>query len=609
MRTFFLGTALAVGTVFAHPLITVRINASRNPEAFRRIVEINKRHPGSADEYWFGRPGAGARLDVLRREFAAQVPLKALCEQAGIAPGFQQGVTLGHSSIYDPAGGGQAKAELHPFTDAAWQVDRNGKRMLMFCPRSPEVLAYEEEYAALLGEVLKPVSLWLDDDLRLGFWKPDGCFCTNCLAQFNARFGHDLTRAELVARLYGKAEKDVVRRAWRLFIAESLAIYGAAARRGADRTNPDCLVAYQSCDALSLQMGRDFNDLLRALSGKGAHPTSIRIGSGCYDEDCKSLVHKMRSVAFEVERVRRAGLRLSAVSYEQETYPRQILHKTPEAIAVESALALANGCDALTEYYWDEGRPEPIWYYEEFAAQMAAWRPYFARLAEIARRTSLGGVARFIGSDHDLLARDTLRSPTDADWQYLGVPLTVTHAAPKVWYVDAMSLAEWGAGDAERLLAGGAVALVEASCAAKLRQLGGEAIAAAFAAGRLKTFDFSTCCPARYPTHAQRAALLDALDALAGEKVPVRVERTLPFFVYPRVDATGRLVAVTCYNAAAGKALPTVMRLRRPVGRRVTWVRPEAEDVALKAEDSGADEITVTIPSIPARQVATVILN
>jgi len=592
----------------AHPLVTVRLNASTRPDDYRRIVEINRRHPGSADEYWFGRCGAGPRLDVLRKRFEQQVPMKAVCEAAGIACGFQQGVTLGHGSIYDPAGGGQAKEELHPFSDDVWQVDDAGNRRFMFCPRSPEVLRYEEKYAALLGETLHPVSHWLDDDLRLGFFRSEGCFCTNCLAAFGAKFGRTLTRGELVSRLHGSAKKDAVRRAWLDFQSESLAIYGASARRGTDRTNPDCLLAYQSVDAMTLTTGRDYAPLLRALSGDGAHPTSIRIGSGCYDEDLKALTEKMLGVAFEVERVRRSGLNLSAVSYEQETYRREAIHKTPEAIAVESALALACGCDAVTEYYWDEKRAEPLWYYEEFAATMSAWRRYFERLAAVSRRTSLGGVARFVGCDFDLVAKRTLRSATDMDLAGFGVPVTVAASGTKVFYVNADSLTEWGEGDLGRLLRDNAVAVVESSCAKAFFATGGEAANAAEAAGRIRVFDLAACAPRRFPTHAERAAMLDAFDALVGAKLPVRVERSHPLYVYPRVDGEGRLVSVTFYNGAAGVMLPTVVRLRRPAGRRIVWLRPEAPDAVLEGNGLG-DEIVLTLPRLPARQVGTLFLE
>jgi len=616
MTCRFLLTALVVASLTdlvadgGHPLITVRLNASRRPDDYRKIVEINRRHPGSADEYWFGRGGVGPRIGILRDIWTNLVPMKALCEAAGIACGFQQGTTLGHGSIYSAAGSGQVADANHPFTDAAWQVNRDGKRLEMFCPRSPEVLRYEEEYAATLGATLKPCSLWLDDDLRMGYWKPQGCFCTNCLAAFSARSGHAFTRAELVGRLFGPAKRDPVRRAWLDFAAESLAVYGAAARRGVDRTNPGCLLAYQSVDAMTLETGRNYVPLLRALSADGRHPTAIRIGSGCYTEDIVQLTDKMLGVAFEAERVSRSGLRLAAISYEQETYCREALHKTPEAIAVESALALANGCDALTEYYWDERRAEPLWYYEEFAATMAAWRPCFARLAALARRTSLGGVARFIGSDFDLTGRKTLRSATDRDLMGVGVPVTVAASGTRVRYVNGDSLAEWGEGDAERLFADGAVAIVPPSCLKRLRELGGASVTAAEKAGRLKAFDVAACAASRFPTHAERARMLDVFDSLAGERLPVRVERAHPIYVYPRVDrATGRVVAVTFYNGAAGAFLPTVVRIRRPAGRMVTWVRPETPDVTLDARPGEGDEIVVTLPKIPARQVATVFLE
>ncbi len=610
MLTIVLAVSLMMADAApAHPLITVRMNASRRQDDYRQIVEINRRHPGSVDEFWFGRAGAGPRIDILRDIWKKQLPMKELCEKAGIRCGFQQGTTLGHGSIYSSAGAGQIANGNHPFTDDAWQVTKDGRRVEMFCPRSQEVLRYEEEYAAALGETLKPVSLWLDDDLRMGYCKDDGCYCKRCLAAFGAEFGQKVTREELVRRLAGGEKKDPIRRAWRKFLSDSLAIYGAAARRGTDRTNPSCLVAYQSVEPMTLESGRDYEPLLKALSGDGKHPTSIRIGSLCYGENLDEIVYKMLGVAFETERLSRSGLRLSALSYEQEIYQREALHKTPEAIAVESALALANGCDAVTEYYWDEKRHEPLFYYEEFAATMAAWRPYFKRLAEISRTTSLGGIARFIGSDYDLCVKSSVRSGNDQDLAGIGVPLTVSSSGTRFHYVNEDTLTEWGPGDAERLFADGGVAIVTPGAVKGLRAVGGEIVKAAEASGRLKVFDIASRAAQRYPTHAERAAMLDVFDSLAGDRLPVRVDRAHRLYVYPRIDRkTRRTVAVTFYNGAAGSLLPTEVRIRRPAGAKVVWLRPESSESTLTARKGDGDELVVRTPSIPARQVATLLV-
>lgn len=598
-----LSSAAAAGTTNGLPFVTMRMTSavSRAPEKTLRVIEENASRPGSVDEYWFAHC-AGDEIDVCRERFRSLKPFREACVRHGIRFGFQQGVTLGHGPMDMSAPG------RHRFTDAAWQVDAAGRTMKMFCPRSPEVLAYEEDYVAALCEELQPVSLWLDDDLRLSYFKADGCFCDRCLAEFNRGRAKPVTRAELVRRLSGGAAKDAIRREWIDFCADSLAAYGAAARRGADRGCPSCMVAYQSIDPEYLKAGRDYLPLLKALAGGKGGRTAIRVGSCNYGEDLGEMMVKLHAVAREAERCRAAHETVAWVSYELETYMREILHKSAEAQLVESALALAVGCDALTEYRWDPSRDEPLTDYAEFASALAAWRGYLERVASVTRRTRLGGLARFVGSDCDLTTRYTVRDGNDAVLAGLGVPVSVAESRVRTWYVDAQSLEEWRAGDEDILFANGATALVDAPSWKRFRELAGETGRKAVADGRAVAFDLKhlqgTSC--HEPTDAERRALLDALDALKGETLPVRMERTHRFCLYPRTDADGRTVAVTVFNGSTGKAPPSALRIRRPAGKVAAWVRPCETDMLAYVTPGEGDEIVVHIPALPARQVATV---
>ena len=100
------------------------------------------------------------------------------------------------------------------FPEDAWQVGRDGKRMHFFCPRSPAVLDFQRDFTKTILKVAKPDSYWLDDDLRMGVSKPDGCFCPRCIAAFNAKTGGSWTREALVAKLYSGAAREPVRAAW-----------------------------------------------------------------------------------------------------------------------------------------------------------------------------------------------------------------------------------------------------------------------------------------------------------------------------------------------------------------------------------------------------------
>jgi len=605
-----IGLVLLTGTALAaEPFIMMRMTRApaKMPEKMQQIIAVNAANPGSADAYWFAY-GAGQNLANCEEFFKKLLPFKEPAARAGIAFDFQQGVTFGHGDLYNPKG---PKPEgTVDLPDDAWQVTAGGRQTRLFCPTSPEALAYEEAWIASLCRILKPGAVWLDDDLRLGYCKDDGCFCPRCLAAFNARFGHAFTREELNARLFKSKAKEPVRRDWFVFLGEQLARYGAAARRGADRVDPACRIAYQSVNANKLRAhGQNLTSLLRALSGDGRTPTAIRIGSLCYRENAHEISEKMIMVAREAARCRTSGVKMGQIAYEQENYTRQILNKSAEASLVESALALASGCDSLSEYRWDGNRDEPLSDYVEFAGLVSAWRPYLLRVAALSPVTTLGGVARFIGSDYDVAPAMDLTDERDMHWADMGVPVTVAESGTRTFYVDAVTLAEWGADDAARLFAPGVGCVVDTAVYADLRAKAGAALAAAEKAGRVKKLDFKTYGEnTSWPTTSQRATLLDALDAVGP--MPVRVDRAHHFRLFPRVSQDGRTVAITIWNESSGKSFPTLVRIRKPAGRRVTWARPEAADVRLAVTpDVNEDEIHVTIPSLPARQVGTIFLS
>lgn len=365
------------------PLITVRYDPQVNdqPEYFAKLMDIHREVPGSCDEVWLCSSSIGMP-DSLRTEAQQIARLREICRERGIVAGFQQGRTLGHGVGHD----GKGHAGDFPFSDDVWQIAVDGQRLVgVLCPRSPEVLAYEREYAKIFAGIGQVASFWLDDDLRLGVYKPQGCFCPRCLAAFNARSGGSWTRAELAEKLNGRNARESVRSAWIAFNEESLALYAAAAREGVEQGNPNCRLGYQAVWADTIYTGRDYRRLLAALSGPDGRRVGIRPGAGYYAEDNpRAMIAKAISVAREAERCRDLGF-VGSVCYEQETYPRRILQKSPGAIVTECTLALASGCDAVSLYWYRGENPEPLDEYRRASRAVAAARPYWERLSAVVR--------------------------------------------------------------------------------------------------------------------------------------------------------------------------------------------------------------------------------
>ena len=595
MTVTSLAVVLAAVVTNGWPFITVRhTDVADAPEKFEEIISANARHPGSVDEYWLCYR-AGRPVDETMERFAMHARFREPMAKAGIVVGCQQGVTLGHSEIAVKEGF---------FPDDAWQVGRAGNRIRRLCPRSPFVLDYEADLVEAAVRTMGLRSIWLDDDLRMTA-KEEGCFCDRCLTAFNAEYGLRLSRDELVARLDSPAVREPLRAKWRLFKNKTLAVYAAAARRGADRADPSVRLAYQSVDSLYLTAGENYVPLMEALAGGGGRQSAIRVGSGNYFESMSENYAKSLSVAREAERCHRSPA-VAQVSYEQETYSREVLHKSAEAALIESAMALAAGADALTEYWWVPYRDEPTSYFEEFAAMTVEWRPYLEKVASISKHTSLGGIARYRGSDHLQMKTGSLRCKADTDIGSIGIPVTVFDARQDLYYVTERSVDEFGPGDLETVARLGAV--VDVPVWDRLLKRGGDLLAPALAAKRLVKFDLSLAAKRQrtLPTHAERAALMDAIERV--RPLPVRIERSHPLHVYPRVTPEGRVAAVTVVNASLGKCLPTEIRVRRPVAGTAHWYRPGVAPTALETRRNG-DEAVVTMPVLPGSQPGTLVFE
>lgn len=89
MRRAILASLVAGGfaAVAAEPpLVSYRLSSRflREPEAFRRMNDVLRRHPKAIDECWFGGGKPLCRLDVCVRDIARMAALKADAEAADV---------------------------------------------------------------------------------------------------------------------------------------------------------------------------------------------------------------------------------------------------------------------------------------------------------------------------------------------------------------------------------------------------------------------------------------------------------------------------------------------------------------------------------------------
>lgn len=647
------------------PLMIVRQMDCVNwhPEAMEEILETLAEQPGSCDEVWFAI-GLLDRIERIREEAERIVPLAESCRKRGIIASFQQGITLGHA----PFGTSQLSAsekDLYPFSSSAWFCGTDGAPMRgLLCPTSPETREYLYLYAKVVMEVVKPGSYWLDDDTRLSFCKPAGCFCPRCLELFSRKIGREIGREELVDALFGESEsRRELRRQWSGFNAESLAGYAAFLRKAADEVLPECRLGVQATVASEAYNGPDYSLRIRTLAGGNGGKAGIRPGGGFYSDDRpRDINEKACDVAWEAARCKKYGF-VGQVCYEAENYPHISIKKSPGAMMTECVLMLAAGADSLALYWHSPENREPRESYEEFARYAAKYRPYFEELAGCTRETELYGVSRFLGSD--CLVRPwkgnrqnvfDLCDPAMRELMECGIPVASPVSDSPVKILTEKSVAELGDGDTDTLAkhavlmdvktfaalqkqdpdfcgdvtveppppgcleqfgsaAAQGVAGIIRSTRSDLRVLSriaqrpqsggkdcgiGSCVFPTGRGGKIALVQTLT----KFPTFYRRKALLDALDLLCGG-FAVRLENALALDVLPRIDQTGKIAAITLLNLGIGATPELKLTVRNPRGKQPRWVRPDHPPVIPQSRCNGDGETTLILPGLAAWEIGT----
>ncbi|MCQ2389676.1 MAG: hypothetical protein MJ138_08180, partial [Kiritimatiellae bacterium] len=422
-----------------------------NPRFTERVFAAQERHPGLIEEIWFS---GGARDNFAApEEFGAgaardNLSARARCEKLGIAFSYQQGVTLNHDPDDRP----------HPgFPDDCWAVDRAGKiRKGLFCCTSPFARDYAFRKASAILAALKPDSYWPDDDLRLsklGWSRPNLCFCDRCLKLFSGKTGRAFTRETLLAALDGPKAEASVRRAWSEFNGEQLGEYAKSFRKAVDAASPKTRLGIQIALSANTIDGDSWKTVLEAFAGPGGKAGTRPGGLHYTDRAPREMLAKMDLVAREAARSGDLPC-CGQICYEIENWPHVGANKNPNAMMAECALAIAVGCDSIALYWGADQNGQADANYDYWFDCVAKWKPFWLAARDAFRGAKLGGLATYHGSNffatpgwawHDSSGIQKLAENA--------VPWTVAEAAPCAWHLDATALETLGADDLPKVFA------------------------------------------------------------------------------------------------------------------------------------------------------------
>ena len=624
-------------------------------ELARKLFEFHDRYPGSLDEIWFCC-GTFDGVEEIHRQCDALLPLREECRRRGIAFSLQQGVTIGHGVA------GPIAFRKGIFTDADTLVDQEGTFLYgMLCPTSPKVFDYLAEQTAIFLSELHPKSYWPDDDLRLGTFKPAGCFCRRCLARFNKEISGSFTRETLARRLFSDKPELKLRRAWQQFNARNIAHLATAFRKGCEKSMPECHLGIQSTFSSRLYDMETPYPLLLALSDNGRVKVGIRPGALFYSErNPRELLSKIQETAREAARCRQYGF-VSQICYELENYPHVAMLKTPEAMMTEAAMALFAGADSLALYYHDRNNRETDENYRYYFETIAKHRPFLEKIRDLGNRSDLAGGAFFRGRDavgqpewHVPFSWVPTEERDELHLMENAVPVTQLEAAPEFHMLNehcvrtlaeeelekvfaspvlmdvtafrrlAERFPEWQATGKVRLQTKNAIT-VGLACesfgpnaamgvTAPIEILSDDVKSFSTVPGRENTAG-SVIIPTEFGggivliqqfehwTGFRRMAILDALDTLIPGKLSARLDAPgYAVNVQSRVDREKRCLGAMLLNLSIGAIPPAELRLRRPVANEYELVTAAGSSAAPVLRRS-ADEVVIAVPSLAPWQV------
>jgi hypothetical protein len=359
MKKFLIFTAICLGFSYQsyaeinddgqRSLMMLRFRPTNTDtdEAWNETYKMIKENPGCCDEVWFST-GMGFlpekwHLDKLKRMERAMAQLREL----GVGSSLQFQMTIGHGDKFG-VGNEHLYAEK---TWRGWTGSQGVEAKYCSCPRNPKFMDYIRSVSRIYAS-LKPAYIWVDDDLRYDNHKPAtldshiGCWCDECIAEFNERHSGRWTRQTLASALEKDRELDSL---WHSWCVETLCDIAAAISEEVHKVSPQTKMAFQG-------KKEDFvvhhvKEILSVMHEKTGLPVGYRPGTGPrFDIDSPSgqIVKSMQSARF-IELIGNPSF-VDIWCPEIETWPRVYGSRTAQGVLVEAFTSLAYGLNSVSMF-------------------------------------------------------------------------------------------------------------------------------------------------------------------------------------------------------------------------------------------------------------------
>ncbi len=365
---------------------------SNDPLLFEATLDMIKKYPGGCDDVWLTTAIGYPTYENHQKHAKMLIEAAEKFRAAGASVSLQVANTIGHGvymCAYNNEGLVYEGSPVEQFVGSDGAASPYS-----YCPRGKHFRAYVNDTLLLYADV-RPDCLWFDDDFRLLNHKPanEGCFCDDCIAEFNTRYGTSFTRETLVEeithgdKLWRERYLRFQREGMEQMMEESMRLFC--------EKSPNTVGGLQHAYTTPYVMG-DLDFAFDPMLRNGAGAPWSRPGGGTYnDHNPQRIVDKGIHVAHQISRLPDY---VTEIYPEIENIPHYAYGKSAAGTALETSYYFAVGATNMS-YSMLKSTAEPTEYYEQFLELFAKQRPYWEKLAAANRVTRPTGFAYFTSRD------------------------------------------------------------------------------------------------------------------------------------------------------------------------------------------------------------------
>lgn len=382
----------------SRPVMMMRLRPTNTDtdEDWAATYSIIKENPGCCDEVWFST-GMGFLPEDWHKDKVARISrAMAQLKEIGISSSLQFQMTIGHGDKFG-VGNEHLYAEK---TWRGWTGSHGVEAKYSSCPRNPKFMAYIRNVSRIYAS-LKPAYIWVDDDLRYDNHKPAtldshiGCWCDDCIEEFNERHGGRWTRQTLAKALEKDGRLDSL---WHSWCVETLCDIAAAISEEVHEVSPQTKMAFQG-------KKEDFvvphvSQILSVMHEKTGLPVGYRPGTGPrYDIDGPEgqVVKSMQSARF-IDLIGNPDY-VDVWCPEIETWPRVYGSRTGQGVLVEAFASLAYGLSSVSMFIMAADKEPANLYSRTLLKPIAEGADVLKRYAYANEGTSVAGYSSPVACD------------------------------------------------------------------------------------------------------------------------------------------------------------------------------------------------------------------